>query len=125
MHLTSFAAYFATHLMFLDKLNTVPLYELDLQDLALKSKKALLYAMFSQAQYNLSLISDAVPVRVFRECGLDFNRWYPMPRQLFATARFLATHHRDRDHLRRTLDTVRERFDVRCGPLVATPAGAG
>lgn len=39
VHLTSFAAYFATHLMFLGKLNTVPLYELDLQDLAQKSKK--------------------------------------------------------------------------------------
>ncbi|MFV8050072.1 potassium transporter [Mycobacterium sp. 48b] len=125
MHLTSFAAYFVTHLMFLGKLNTVPLYELDLQDLALKSKKAMLYAMFTLAQYNLSLISDAVPVRVFRECGLDFNRWYPMPRQLSATARFMATHHRDREHLRRTLDTVRERFDVRCGPLVAAQAGAG
>ncbi|ORW55122.1 potassium transporter [Mycolicibacterium peregrinum] len=125
VHLTSFAAYFATHLMFLGKLNTVPLYELDLQDLAQKSKKSLVYAMFTLAQHNLSLISDAVPVSVFRECGLDFNRWYPMPRQLSATARFMATHHRDREHLRRTLDTVRDRFDVRCGPLVATPAGTG
>jgi hypothetical protein len=29
----------------------------------------------------------------------------------------MATHHREREHQRRTLDTVRERFDVRCGPL--------
>ncbi|NOR03131.1 FAD-dependent oxidoreductase [Mycolicibacterium fortuitum] len=120
MHLTSFAGYFATHLMFLGKLNTVPLYELDLQDLAQKSKTAVLYAMFTLAQHNLSLISDAVPVKVFRECGLDYNRWYPMPRQLSATARFMATRHRDRDHLRRTLDTVAERFDVRCGTLNST-----
>ncbi|KLI04368.1 potassium transporter [Mycolicibacterium conceptionense] len=125
LHLTSYAAYFAAHLMFSGKLNTVPLYELDLQDLAHKSKKALVYAMFSLAQYNLSLISDAMPVKVFRDCGLDFNRWYPMPRQLAATARFMATHHRDREHLRRTLDTVGERFDVRCGPLVTAAAGAG
>lgn len=125
MHLTSFAGYFATHLMFLDKLNTVPLYALDLQDLGQKSKTAVLYAMFTLAQYNLSLISDALPVKVFRECGLDYNRWYPMPRQLAGTARFMATHHRDRAHLRRTLDTVRERFDVRCGPLVPASAAAG
>ncbi|NKZ15325.1 FAD-dependent oxidoreductase [Mycolicibacterium septicum DSM 44393] len=124
MHLTSYAAYFATHLMFLGKLNTVPLYELDIQDLVQKSKKAVVYAMFTLAQYNLSLITDAVPVKVFRECGLDFNRWYPMPRQLSATSRFLATHHRDREHLRRTLDTVGERFDVRCGPLITTSAAA-
>lgn len=124
MHLTSFAAYFLTHLMFLGTLNTVPLYELDLQDLGQKSRKAVLYAMFTLAQHNLSVISDAVPVKVFRDCGLDYNRWYPLPRQLMGTARFLATHRRDREHLRRTLDTVRDRFDVRCGPLITTSAAA-
>jgi hypothetical protein len=29
----------------------------------------------------------------------------------------MLTHRREREHLRRTLDTVRERFDIRCGPL--------
>ncbi|WP_124712589.1 potassium transporter [Mycolicibacterium nivoides] len=124
LHLTSYAAYFATHLMFLGKLNTVPLYQLDLEDLSRKCKTALPYAMFALAQYNLSLLSDTLPVKVFRECGLDFNRWYPKPRQLAATARFIATHHRDREHLRRALDTVGERFDVRCGPLITTSAVA-
>jgi len=32
-------------------------------------------------------------------------------------ARFMLTHRRERDRLRRTLDNVRERFDVRCGPI--------
>lgn len=125
MHLPGYMAYFMTHLMFLGKLDTLPLYALDLQDLWHKSKATLPYAMFALAQYNLSLISDAVPVRVFRECGLDFNRWYPMPRQLAATARFMLTHHRDREHVRRALDTIRDRFDVRCGPLVTASAAAG
>jgi hypothetical protein len=102
----------------------VPLYQLDLEDLSRKCKTALPYAMFALAQYNLSLLSDTLPVKVFRECGLDFNRWYPKPRQLAATARFIATHHRDREHLRRALDTVGERFDVRCGPLITTSAVA-
>jgi hypothetical protein len=26
-------------------------------------------------------------------------------------------HRREREHQRQTLDTVRDRFDVRCGPL--------
>jgi hypothetical protein len=39
---------------------------------------------------------------------------------MVGTARFMLTHRRDREHYRRTLDTVRERFDVRCGPLVQT-----
>jgi hypothetical protein len=49
--------------------------------------------------------------------GLDFNRWYPLPRRMIGTARFMLAHRREREHLRRTLDTVRERFGVRSGPL--------
>ena len=117
MHLTTFMAYFTTHLMLLGKLGDVPLYELDIVDLLGKSKTAFPYALVSLAQYNTSLIADAVPAAVFRDCGLDFDRWYPLPRRLAGTARFMLTHRRDREHLRRALDTVRERFDVRCGPL--------
>jgi hypothetical protein len=116
-HLTTFMSYFVTHLMFLDKIRDVPLYELDLQELRRKSNAVLPYTMFSLAQYNLSLISDSVPTRVFLDCGLDFDRWYPLPRRVVGTARFMLTHRREREHVRHTLDTVRERFDVRCGPL--------
>ena len=75
--------------------------------------------LLTLAQYNLSLISDSVPTKVFLDCGLDFDRWYPLPRRMVDTARFMLTHRREREHQRRTLDTVRERFDVRCGPLPA------
>ncbi len=117
MHLTSFIAYFLTHLLFLGKIRDVPLYELDMEDLRRKSNAAFPYTVFSLAQYNLSLIADSVPTKVFRDCGLDFDRWYPLPRRMLGTARFMLTHRREREHQRRTLDTVRERFDVRCGPL--------
>jgi cation diffusion facilitator CzcD-associated flavoprotein CzcO len=119
MHLTSFAGYFLTHLLFLGKIKDVPLYELDMRDLRKKSSLAFPCTLFALAQYNLSLIYDAVPAKVFLDCGVDFDRWYPLPRRMAATARFMLTHRRDREHLRRILDTVRERFDVRCGPLPA------
>ena len=35
-------------------------------------------------------------------------------------AQFMLTHRREREQQRRTLDTVRERFDVRCGPLTGS-----
>jgi Pyridine nucleotide-disulphide oxidoreductase len=120
LHLSSFMAYYVTHLLFLGKLNDVPLYELDMQDLWRKSKAVLPYTLFTLVLHNLSLISDNVPAKVFSECGLDFDRWYPLPRRMIGTARFMLTHRRDREHLRRSLDTVRERFDVRCGPLPVT-----
>ncbi|BCI51982.1 hypothetical protein NIIDNTM18_12600 [Mycolicibacterium litorale] len=117
LHLSSYMGYFMTHMLMLDRLRGTPLYELDVQELRNKSPKALPYTLLTLAQYNLSLMADELPAKVFAECGLDFDRWYPLPRRLAATARFMLTHRRRRDHQRRALDTVSERFDLRCGPL--------
>jgi hypothetical protein len=117
MHLPSYMAYYMTHLMFLGKLGDVPLYELDMQDMLWKSKATLPYTMFALASYNLSLMYDSMPAKAFQECGLDFDRWYPWPRRMLGTARFMLRHRREREHQRQTLDTIRDRFDVRCGPL--------
>jgi Pyridine nucleotide-disulphide oxidoreductase len=117
LHLSSYMAYFLTHLLFLGKIKDVPLYELDGQALRAKSRAAGPYTLVSLVQYNLSLISDSVPAKVFGECGLDFDRWFPLHRRIVGMARFALTHHREREHWRRTLDAVRERFDIRCGPL--------
>ncbi|KUI36533.1 potassium transporter [Mycobacterium sp. IS-1496] len=117
MHLSSYMGYFLTHMLMLGRLRDTPLYELDVQDLTNKSRTAFPYTLLTLAQYNLSLMADELPMKVFAECGLDFDLWYPLPRRLAATARFMLTHRRHRDHQRRALDTVRERFDLRCGPL--------
>lgn len=121
MHLTSFAAYFGTHLFLAGKIRDVPLYELDIYDLYHKSRKAFPYALFALVQYNLSLCADSIGLRAFRELGLDFDRWYPLPRQMLAKARFARTHRRGREDARGILDAVRERHGVRCGPLVGAP----
>ena len=117
LHLPAFQGYFLAHLLFLDKIRDVPLYELDQIALREKSSVVFPYAFFMLAQHNLSLIYDNVPSRVFRENGLDFDTWYPLPRRMPSTARFMRTHRRTREQSRRVLDIVRERFDVRCGPL--------
>ena len=117
MHLSSYMGYFLSHLLFLGKLSEIPLYELDMQELRAKSSAALPLAMFSLAGYNLSLIFDSIGSKAFAECGIDFDRWYPAPRRLVETARFLLTHRRAREQQRRALDAMRERFGVRCGPL--------
>lgn len=116
-HLSSYAGYFLTHLMFLDKLHTTALYELDIQQLLRASKQALPWAMFTLVQYNLSVLADEVPAKVFSECGVDFDRWYPWHRRTAAGLNFLLTHRAQRERFRRTLDTLHERFAIRCGPL--------
>jgi hypothetical protein len=117
LHLPAFMGYFLGHLLFLDKLSEIPLYELDWMKLRQKAPLAFPYVLFALVQHNLSLIYDGVPRRVFSENGLDFDKWYPLPRRLPGVARFVLTHHRERERQRRVLDTVRERFDIRCGPL--------
>jgi hypothetical protein len=118
--LTSYAGYFLTHLLFMGKLRELPLYEFDGHDMRMKSAQAFPYALLTVAQYNLSLITDSVPTKVLLECGLDFDRWFPLPRRLAAMARYTLTHRRDRERQRQALDAVRERFDVRCGPLTGS-----
>lgn len=117
LHLSSYMGYFMTHMLMLDRLGDTPLYELDVQDLTQKSRTAFPYALMMLAQYNLSLMADQLPTKVFAQCGLDFDRWYPLPRRMVATARFMLTHRRLRERRRRVLDTVGRRFDLRCGPL--------
>jgi hypothetical protein len=117
LHLPAFMGYFLGHLLFLDKLREIPLYEVDWQELRHKSPVAFPYVLFALVQHNLCLIYDNVPSRVFNENGLDFDKWYPLPRRLPGLARFMLTHRREREHQRRVLDTVRERFHIRCGPL--------
>lgn len=119
------SAYFLTHLSFLGKLAQVPLYAADVEDLRRKAPQFVMAAALGSLQmYNLSLISEAVSAWRFRKIvsqyGLDIDRWFPLPRRLRASAGFMLTHKRDREHHRQALDTVAERFGVRCGPVVGT-----
>ena len=121
---TSFAAYFLTHLAFLDKITTVPLYELDGDALLLKSKPAFSVAAATLVQYNLGLTLDAVPTKVFSSFGLDFDLWYAAPRTLLDKLRFAIEHKRKRPRYRAALDTMAKRYDVQCGPVIDQPARA-
>jgi hypothetical protein len=118
MHLTSLMAYFLTHLLFLGKIRDVPLYELDAHDIRSKAPAAAPYALLSLLQHNISLVTDSVPTKVFLDCGVNLDRWYPLPRRMAATAGFMRAHRREREQCRRALDTLHERFDIRCGPLI-------
>ena len=103
--------------MFSGGLHTLPLYELDGEDLRDKLGKSPTPAVFPLTAYNVSLAFDHLPKKVFAGFGSDLLLWYPLPRRLAAVAKFSLSHRRDREHHRKTLDTIRERFQVRCGPL--------
>ncbi len=115
--LSTVTSYFLTHLLLLGKLDTLPLYELDQVELTARNKLALPYAIAALSLYNLLLISDEVPMKVMRECGLDFDFWYPLPR-LLATKLHLMRHKAGyMVQCRRSLDRIRARYDIHCGVL--------
>jgi hypothetical protein len=113
---TSFAGYYLTHLMFRGKLRAAGLYELDLEDLAAKSRSTIIWASITLSMYNLGRIARALPPKVMIDCGLDFDRWYPRARQMAGATALLATQPWDASRYRKTLDTLGERFDVQVGP---------
>lgn len=115
--LSSFIGYYVTHLFLLDKAREVPLYEIDFYTLAKAAPEELPWVLYAQTSYNLGPIADVVPNSVFNDCGLTFDLWYPKPRQLFGGLRFLALRKRLRPRQKAAMDTVRERYGVRCGPL--------
>lgn len=113
---TSFAGYHLTHLMFRRKLHAARLYELDLEDLAAKSRSAIIWASITLSMYNLGRIARTLPPKAMLDCGLDFDRWYPSPRRIAGATALLATQPWDAPRYRRTLDTLGRRFEVRVGP---------
>lgn len=115
--LTTFGSYFLAHLFYLDLLDKLPLYELDFQDLIHKSKKSMALTSMTLTLYNMGLIVEVVPQKVMLQCGLDFDRWYPMYRRLLAVSKLRRDRLTKRAHFKATLDRIRERYDVRLGQL--------
>lgn len=122
---TSFAGYFLTHLLYSGKITEIPLYSADGNALIKQSAPGTVMGALTLSQYNLGLAFDYLPAKVFQGLGLDFDRWYPAPRRLVGQLKFVARHKRQREHYRRSLDTLSERFGVRIGPVVeASPVTA-
>jgi hypothetical protein len=120
---SAISAYFLSHLFFLDKLADAPLYELDMNGLGRNAPEAILAVWSTLIQHNLSIVLERVPMRAFQTFKLDFDQWYPPPRQIPGLVRLMRTHKRDRPHHRQTLDTFSQHANVRCGPLPApTPS---
>ena len=114
---TPFSGYYLTHLLFRGKLTKIGLYELDLEALAAKDRRVVIYASIALAMHNLACIATAVPPQVVLGCGLDYDTWYPLPRRLLGMAGFMARLRSERRHNKATLDMIATRFGVRCAPL--------
>lgn len=120
-YLTSVSAYFLTHMFFLDKLGSTPLYEFDAEAAFGKHRRMCHTAVMSVSFMNIILLLKALPFRVFDRCGLDLDRLFPLPRRAAALIDIKLHGKRYLAHCRDALDRVREIHGVRCGPLTASP----
>jgi hypothetical protein len=120
--LSTNAAYLATHLSYLGKLQSLPLYEIDLGALHRKNRDVVGAIIGPLVLYNAGLVLQNVPRYVLDEFGTDLESWFPLPRRLYDLVTLMRHYKQKPDHMQRSLDVVRERFGVRCGPLShATP----
>ncbi len=122
--LTTVASYFLTHLFMLGSIETLPLYELNQQDLLLKNKRAWSPACSTQALYNTMLIAGNVPTEVLRDFGLNFDLWFPAYRRLYDFAVLKRNAAAYGAHCRATLDRVGERYEIESGVLRRHATGA-
>lgn len=115
--LTSVAGFFATHLLYRDALRGRGFYTLDSEGLFRKNRNAWIGATTAQGYMNQVIAVQTLPMMLLDRCGLDLDRWYPLPRRLRGLLQMKSSAERDIAHCRRVLDRVAERFEVHCGPL--------
>jgi hypothetical protein len=119
--LSSQSAYFLAHLLMLGKLADAPLYEVDIFALREASRYVFPAAAITTTLYNSGLILRRLPNWVREENGLDVMAQYPRHRRLFSAAKLIQFLRRHPTQLSDALDVVRERFQVRLGPLGHNP----
>lgn len=117
----NFTGYWLGQLLSEGNLMDIPLYTLDNDQLFAKNKKLFTFAWMTQLIYNTILITDAVPARAMKECGLNFDNWYPLYRQLPFLLKLKMKKRSYLMHFRKSLDRVCERTQVRGGPLHVIP----
>lgn len=115
--LSTFGAYFLTHLLFLDKLKHLGLYELDYQTLIRRDRFAFPFVSIAQTMYNVLQIMEAVPTSVMTRCGVDFDNWFPVYRRLLGGLKLKRNHAAYSERFKQTLDVVQKKYDIRCGEL--------
>ncbi|WP_306752296.1 FAD-dependent oxidoreductase [Paracoccus actinidiae] len=115
--LSGVSAFSVTHLLYRGALRGKGFYTIDNEMLFRQNRNAWVGASAAQAYMNQILSVQTLPMSVLVRCGLDLDRWYPLPRRLAGLIRMKANARGDVAHCRRTLDRVAERFGIHCGPL--------
>ena len=116
--LSTSAAYFLTHALYLQVLGSMPLYRLDMESLKGKDPRLFFLTCLTHSFLNMMTIMDHVPLRVFSRCVLDINRWFPLLRRLVSFALLKMRKRSHMKHCRRVLDDLQRTEGISCGPEI-------
>jgi hypothetical protein len=115
--LTSVAGFFVTHLLYRGALRAKGFFTLDHEALFRQDRNAWVGASAAQAYMNQVIAVQTLPMMLLDRCGLDFDRWYPLPHRMAGLIRLKANAAGDIAHCRAALDRVANRFGIHCAPL--------
>jgi hypothetical protein len=107
--------YFLPHLWFRDLFKKVSVYELNHADLIKKNKEALLFGVSAQIVHNTISIFESLPFKVINECGLNFEKWYPLHRQAFVMLKLLRNKKQYLNQISDVLEHICATYDVEYG----------
>ncbi len=114
---TTFSGYFLPHLWFRDQFKNVPIRQFNHFKLIKKDKQLFLFGIVAQAIHNLIYFTDALPFKVVNDCGLNFDKWYPLHRQLAVVLDLLINKKKYLAHTSKILEQINAKYDVENGVI--------
>ncbi|MEM6536423.1 MAG: hypothetical protein AAF668_01700 [Pseudomonadota bacterium] len=116
--LPGISAYFSTHLMFKNLLSDNKFYVVDNEVLSTTADTAVWHmAVLCQILYNMIYALDVLPMKVFQDFGLDFERWQPVHKRLLSFGTLIANKDKYKDHCGKALERVSVAHAVACHPF--------
>ncbi|MEO1476683.1 MAG: potassium transporter, partial [Pseudomonadota bacterium] len=110
-------AFFLTQLFLTGKLPKTEVYAVDLTAMMDQDKRLLHMTAVTLSLVNHITFLDTIPVPDLLRCGLDIDRWFPLPRRGALIMDLKLNGHRYQRHCRASLAKVEERTGIACRPL--------
>ena len=114
---TSFAGYFLPHLWFRNEFSQAPFLFFNHQALAQKNKEAYLVAAIAQVVYNQIRCVESLPLKVVNDCGLNFDKWFPLHRQGMAILQLLSSKKKFLKTSEQIIKSICQQHDVEHGEI--------
>ncbi|RXF04147.1 FAD-dependent oxidoreductase [Pseudoalteromonas sp. PS5] len=106
------SGYFLPHVFFQDKIKDTPLLSIDHVALKKANAEAFPFVAMTQLLYNFYTLMDKLPLKVIDQFHANFDKWYPLHRQLFGFTKFMINKKKNKKHFESSLLRVKEKYNL-------------